>query len=311
MARRPRVDRELERYLVDGETVIVAVRLHWFHLARHILIALAATALAVWVDVEVPLSPGGMLLHNGSILFFWGAAVWLLWRVLNWRRDWFVATDKRFLLFYGFIRRRVAMMPLLKVTDMTYDRSLLGRVVGYGKFMLESAGQDQALSTIDHVPDADTHYRAICTQLFGPGSMVRFAPGGMPPQPPPATAGVLVAAVLVAVTAPRADRMPAARPLPRLAGNPARASARNSAARSAHRSPGTAARTSATRCTWATRVRSPSSGCRARTTNVRSTRRRTGPNAADAHRLSLVRGDVLVRETSGTPRLRGTPVASR
>ena len=32
----------------------------------------------------------------------------------------------------------VAMMPLLKVTDMTYDRSLLGRIVGYGTFVLES-----------------------------------------------------------------------------------------------------------------------------------------------------------------------------
>jgi hypothetical protein len=46
VARRPRLDRELERYLVDGETVIVAVRLHWFHLAREILIALAATVFA-------------------------------------------------------------------------------------------------------------------------------------------------------------------------------------------------------------------------------------------------------------------------
>ena len=105
-------------------------------------------------------------------------------------RDWFVATDKRFLLFYGFIRRRVAMMPLLKVTDMTYDRSILGRILGYGNFVLESAGQDQALSNIDHVPDADTHYRAICTQLFGPGSLLRIAPGQVPPpqqppQPPP------------------------------------------------------------------------------------------------------------------------------
>ena len=184
MARRPRLDRELERYLVDGETVIVAVRLHWFHLAREIAdLALAATVLAFWVDVKVPRSPGGKLLHNLSLLFWWGAVVWLVWRVLNWRHDWFVATDKRFLLFYGFIRRKVAMMPLLKVTDMTYDRSLLGRVVGYGKFVLESAGRDQALSRIDHVPDADTHYRAICTQLFGPGSMLRFAPGA-PPQPP-------------------------------------------------------------------------------------------------------------------------------
>ena len=187
MARRPRLDRELERYLVDGETVIVAVRLHWFHLAREILIALAATVFAFWVDIKISMSPGGQLLHNASLLLWWGAAGWLLWRVLNWRRDWFVATDKRFLLFYGFISRRVAMMPLLKVTDMTYDRSILGRLVGYGKFVLESAGQDQALSTIDHVPDADTHYHAICTQLFGPGSMLRFNPGGMPPpaQGPP------------------------------------------------------------------------------------------------------------------------------
>jgi len=184
VARAPRLDRELARYLVDGETVIVAVRLHWFHLAREILIAVAATVFAFWVDVKVSMSPGGQVLHNASLLLWWAAAGWLLWRVLNWRRDWFVATDKRFLLFYGFISRRVAMMPLLKVTDMTYDRSILGRLLGYGKFVLESAGQDQALSTIDHVPDADTHYHAICTQLFGPGSMLRFNPGGTPPQSP-------------------------------------------------------------------------------------------------------------------------------
>src|SRR4051794_26286372 len=185
MARRLRLDRELERYLVDGETIIVAVRLHWVHLAREILIASAATAFAFWVDVTVPLSPAGQLLHNASLLLWWGAALWLLWRVLNWRRDWFVATDKRFLLFYGFIRRRVAMMPLLKVTDMTYDRSILGRILGYGNFVLESAGQDQALSNIDHVPDADVHYKAICTQLFGPGSLLRIAPNSPPPQQPP------------------------------------------------------------------------------------------------------------------------------
>jgi membrane protein YdbS with pleckstrin-like domain len=184
VSRRPRLDRELERYLVDGETTIVAVRRHWFSLIREILLACGATALALWVDVNVPRNAGGEIAQNLSLLVFWGAVGWLVWRVLNWRHEWFVATDKRFLLFYGFLRRKVAMMPLLKVTDMTYDRSILGRLLGYGKFVLESAGQDQALSTIDHVPDADTHYHAICTQLFGPGSMLRFAPGGMPPQPP-------------------------------------------------------------------------------------------------------------------------------
>jgi len=181
MARRPRLDRELEKYLVDGETVIVNVRLHWFHLARELLLAAAATAFAFWVDVTVPIGSGGQYVHDLSLLLWWAAGLWLVWKLLNWRHEWFVATDKRFLLFYGFIRRKVAMMPLLKVTDMTYDRSILGRLFGYGKFVLESAGRDQALSTIDHVPDADTHYRAICTQLFGPNSQVRFGPAGFPP----------------------------------------------------------------------------------------------------------------------------------
>ncbi len=184
MARRPRLDRELERYLVGGETVIVAVRRHWFHLIREISMAVGATVLAFWVDLQVPRTPAGEVLLNLTLAIWWAALGWLLWRFLNWRHDWFVATDKRFLLFYGFIRRKVAMMPLMRVTDMTFDRSVLGRLIGYGMFVLESAGQKQALSVIDHVPDADRHYRAICTQLFGPGSQVRMHPAGFAPLPP-------------------------------------------------------------------------------------------------------------------------------
>ena len=54
MPRRPRLDRELARYLVAGETTIVAVRRHWFSLIREILIACGATLLALWVDINVP-----------------------------------------------------------------------------------------------------------------------------------------------------------------------------------------------------------------------------------------------------------------
>ena len=151
------------------------------------------------------------------------------------------------------------MMPLLKVTDMTYDRSLLGRVVGYGKFMLESAGQDQALSTIDHVPDADTHYRAICTQLFGPGSMLRFAPGGSPPQPPPRDDGPGGGGGGATERAGCRGPAPRARAASLVPPTGAHAEPDH-----AHPSRGTAARTWAGRCTWATPARSPSCECRAR-----------------------------------------------
>jgi membrane protein YdbS with pleckstrin-like domain len=176
MARRPRIDRELAKYLVDGEQVIVAVRRHWFALVREALLVALTLTLAVWVDVSTTIGAGGQALRNITLFFFWASVAWLTWKVLEWRHEWFVATDKRFLLFYGFIRRRVAMMPLIKVTDMTFDRTPLGRVVGYGSFVLESAGQDQALSLIPYVPDADAHYHAICTVLFGPGAPPRIPP---------------------------------------------------------------------------------------------------------------------------------------
>jgi len=162
-----RLDRELERHLVPGERVVAVVRQHWFSQVRPGAIFVGLLFLATFVEAEAPRTRAGAMLAN----FFWYAAfaggLYLLWRYLNWRHDWFIATDKRFLLFYGFLRRKVAMMPLTKVTDMTFDRSVMGRIVGYGAFLLESAGQDQALSHIEYVPHAQRHYRAICTVLFG------------------------------------------------------------------------------------------------------------------------------------------------
>ncbi|GGB76644.1 PH domain-containing protein [Knoellia flava] len=162
-----RLDRELDRYLVEGENVVTMVRQHWFSQIRPISLFVGLLFLATYVEAEAPQTRGGAMLAN----FFWYAVLagggYLTWRYLNWRHDWFVATDKRFLLFYGFIRRKVAMMPLTKVTDMTFDRSVMGRIIGYGTFLLESAGQDQALGHIEYVPDANRHYRAICTVLFG------------------------------------------------------------------------------------------------------------------------------------------------
>jgi hypothetical protein len=90
----------------------------------------------------------------------------LLWKLLEWRHDWFAATDKRLLLRYGLVTHKVAMMPLMKVTDMSYERSIPGQFLGYGRFIMESAGQDQALRVVNWVPQPDETYRAICAEIF-------------------------------------------------------------------------------------------------------------------------------------------------
>src|SRR5690242_10020534 len=157
--------RVLRRYLLDGERVVTAVHQHWAKVAEPVATALASLLLALWLDAVIPASTG----HLADVIWW----LWLLvvvravWKLLEWRHDWFVATDKRLILTYGLLTQKVAMMPLSKVTDMSYNRSPLGRVVGFGTFVMESAGQEQALHHVNWVPDPDHTYRAICAEIFG------------------------------------------------------------------------------------------------------------------------------------------------
>lgn len=161
------VHHALRRYLLDGESIVTAVHQHWAKVAEPVASAVLGLVLVVWVG---SIAPAGLSRLADALWWPWFVLVArLIWRLLEWRHDWFVATDKRLLLTYGLITRKVAMMPLTKVTDMSYSRSPTGRVLGYGRFTLESAGQEQALREIDWLPDPDRTYRAICAEIFGVG----------------------------------------------------------------------------------------------------------------------------------------------
>ncbi|WP_369069655.1 PH domain-containing protein [Kineococcus terrestris] len=157
--------RSVRRYVLPSERLVVAVRRHPARLAEPVASAAAGFALWLWLNLELldgtPYLPE-LLLLGWAALF--ARAVWHL---LSWRVDWFVATDRRLLLTYGVLNRRVAMMPVSKVTDMSYNQSLPGRLLGYGEFVMESAGQDQALHDVDWLPVPDQLYLSIVAEIFG------------------------------------------------------------------------------------------------------------------------------------------------
>ncbi len=157
--------RGLARYLLDGEQIVIAAHQHWAKVAEPVASAIGGLVLVLLIDCYLP---AGLRLLENLLWWAWFALVGrAIWRVLERRHDWFVATDKRLILTYGLITRKVAMMPLTKVTDMSYNRSPLGRLLGYGTFVMESAGQDQALRRVSWVADPDHTYRAMCAEIFG------------------------------------------------------------------------------------------------------------------------------------------------
>jgi len=104
----------------------------------------------------------------------WGAylpvLLYFLQRVAARQATYFTVTDKRMILVSGFVVRKVAMMPLARVTDMSFRRSALGRLLGYGEFIIESAGQEQALRTINFLPYPEQLYLEVCGLVF-PGAV--------------------------------------------------------------------------------------------------------------------------------------------
>jgi|HubBroStandDraft_2_1064218.scaffolds.fasta_scaffold162287_2 uncharacterized membrane protein YdbT with pleckstrin-like domain len=158
------VPASIYRVLLPHERRVITVRFHPAVLIKPVALALAGLAVAGLLSTVARLD-------NTDIL----VVIWLAWLILLirllykiyvWLEDYFVVTSQRLLLATGVVRKSVKMMPLSKVTDMSFNRSAMGRLLGYGTFVVESAGQDQALRTIDHLPYPEQLYLEVCGLIF-------------------------------------------------------------------------------------------------------------------------------------------------
>jgi uncharacterized membrane protein YdbT with pleckstrin-like domain len=96
-----------------------------------------------------------------------GVLLRLAWKVLHWWHEVLIVTDKRFMINSGIVQTKNSMMPITKVTDMSFLRPFLGQVLGYGTLRVESAGQKQDLETIEFLPKPEEIFMAISELVFG------------------------------------------------------------------------------------------------------------------------------------------------
>lgn len=152
------------RFLVPGERMVLVHRPHPACLAGTYIALIVGALLTLYIGFRAPTSMGA-----ASNLTWWVLLAMIVYTALRtwlWRRDWFMATDQRLVWRRGIIHQKTAMMPLTKVTDMSFNKSIMGRLLDYGEFVMESAGQDQALRDMTFIPRPDAAYRAICAELF-------------------------------------------------------------------------------------------------------------------------------------------------
>jgi membrane protein YdbS with pleckstrin-like domain len=172
----------VSRYLLPNEQQVIHTRRHPAILIGPSILTLAGLLVAAVLSATILRGYGAL------ITVVWLAWIVLfarmIWKIVNWAVDYFVVTSHRILLTSGLLTRKVAMMPLTKVTDMSFQRTFAGRMLGFGEFIVESAGQDQALRRIDHIPYPEQLYLEVCGMLFdkeSQGSTSGSSGGGQDP----------------------------------------------------------------------------------------------------------------------------------
>lgn len=149
----PDIDRHVRTE--DGELVEDRVPHHAVVFVLPALEATAGVAVVVWG-----------LFVSSEIAWLWflvgvalvGHAGWL---ALTDHMDRFVVTNQRVFRVWGVLARKRATMPIQRILDITVEKPLLGRVLGYGHLVFESAAQEQGLRDIRYVGRPDQRDRII------------------------------------------------------------------------------------------------------------------------------------------------------
>jgi uncharacterized membrane protein YdbT with pleckstrin-like domain len=138
--------------------MVALVRRHWVVLGFPVGVALflAGCMAAIWAADRRGLMP---ILGVAFLV----AAVWAIWRFLDWRCDLWAVTSQRVIDEAGVMTVRMVDSPIETILNITCEQSLLGRMLGYGTMDIQTAAK-HGLVRIEHVHAPD-ELRALIMDL--------------------------------------------------------------------------------------------------------------------------------------------------
>jgi hypothetical protein len=108
-----------------------------------------------------------------------------LWRRFRSSLDEFVVTNRRVIRKVGLWAREIQQAPLEKIQDITIEQGNIGRMLGYGTVILETASEKGMLS-FPHLASPEAFRNHVWGQA--PAAPVADASAGAPAPSPPGAA---------------------------------------------------------------------------------------------------------------------------
>lgn len=155
----------------------MSVRTHWKSLVAPVVLLFAVTALASFCAALVPAGA-----HRHSVRLAIAVAAGLLvlrltvWPFLEWVSTTYTLTDRRLVNRSGVLRRSGRDIPLRRISDVVYERTLSDRVFGCGTLVVSTAN-DTGETLIDDIPHVGEFHLAMTSLLLGDDGSVRDTDG--------------------------------------------------------------------------------------------------------------------------------------
>ncbi|MBT0767995.1 PH domain-containing protein [Kineosporia sp. J2-2] len=144
------------RLLADDEQLVLVLRRHikviaWPILLFILLLALIGASFLLGQPVVTMIAAGvGLLI----------ALKWVLWPIVVWWNQTYVITTKRLILREGVFNRSGHDMPLSRLNDVSFEHSLIERMLGCGSLKVENAGENGQLLLTD-IPKVEIVQRTL------------------------------------------------------------------------------------------------------------------------------------------------------
>jgi len=146
-----------KKLLADGETIQFELKPHWRALFVPIVVLVIIVFLGTWLYFITTNSIlRYAILGVGVIIVAWWAAL----PFLRWLTTQFVFTNRRVIVRRGLLTKQGRDMPLSKVNNVSFSVPFMGRILNYGRLVIQSAGDDSDLD-IDDVPSVEKIQRDV------------------------------------------------------------------------------------------------------------------------------------------------------
>jgi uncharacterized membrane protein YdbT with pleckstrin-like domain len=133
-----------EKNLAPGETILYRARYHWVFYSFSIIVLILAGGLGLASLSATKQQAGdeiGRPLGWIAAAFVVIALVAFLARRIQANMDEFVVTNRRVIRKVGVFAREIQHAPIEKIQDVTIEQGIVGRMLGYGTVIVETASE--------------------------------------------------------------------------------------------------------------------------------------------------------------------------